>query len=77
MDLAYSDQQRMFADSANEVLTKRALKTDPQALWTDMAELGWLGLPIPDAYGGFGQGAADVGILCERFGRHHGRDTVH
>jgi alkylation response protein AidB-like acyl-CoA dehydrogenase len=70
MDLAYSDQQRMFADSANEVLTKRALKTDPQALWTDMAELGWLGLPIPDAYGGFGQGAADVGILCERFGRH-------
>ncbi|MEI6547142.1 MAG: acyl-CoA dehydrogenase family protein, partial [Burkholderiales bacterium] len=70
MDLAYSDEQRMFADSANEVLTKRALKTDPHSLWSDMAELGWLALPIPEAYGGFGQGAADVGILTERFGRH-------
>ncbi len=70
MDLAYSDEQRMFADSANEVLTKRALKADNQSLWSEMAELGWLALPIPEAYGGFGQGAADVGILCERFGRH-------
>ena len=70
MDLAYSDEQRMFADSANEVLTKRALKTDTQSLWSEMAELGWLALPIPEAYGGFGQGAVDVGILCERFGRH-------
>jgi len=70
MDLTYSDEQRMFADSANEVLTKRALKTDPQSLWSDMAELGWLALPIPEAYGGFGQGAVDVGILSERFGRH-------
>jgi alkylation response protein AidB-like acyl-CoA dehydrogenase len=70
MDLAYSDEQRMFADSANEVLTKRALKTDPHSLWSDMAELGWLALPIPEAYGGFGQGAVDVGILSERFGRH-------
>ncbi len=70
MDLAYSDEQRMFADSANEVLTKRALKSDPQSLWPEMAELGWLALPIPESYGGFGQGAADVGILTERFGRH-------
>jgi alkylation response protein AidB-like acyl-CoA dehydrogenase len=70
MDLAYSDEQRMFADSANEVLTKRALKSDPQSLWPEMAELGWLALPIPEAYGGFGQGAADVGILSECFGRH-------
>jgi alkylation response protein AidB-like acyl-CoA dehydrogenase len=70
MDLAYSDEQRMFADSANEILTKRALKSDNQSLWSEMAELGWLALPIPEAYGGFGQGAADVGILAERFGRH-------
>lgn len=70
MDLAYSDEQRMFADSANEVLTKRALKSDTQSLWPEMAELGWLALPIPEAYGGFGQSAADVAILSERFGRH-------
>ena len=70
MDLAYSDEQRMLADSANEVLTKRALKSDTLSLWPEMAELGWLSLPIPEAYGGFGQGAADVAILCERFGRH-------
>ncbi len=70
MDLAYSDEQRMFADSANEVLTKRALRSDNQSLWSEMAELGWLALPIPEAYGGFGQGAVDVGILSERFGQH-------
>ncbi|MDE2377456.1 acyl-CoA dehydrogenase family protein, partial [Bradyrhizobium sp.] len=33
------------------------------------AELGWLALPIGEAYGGLGGGAVDVGILMEAFGR--------
>ena len=39
------------------------------AIWKEMAELGWLGLPFPEAVGGFGGGAADIGILMETFGR--------
>jgi alkylation response protein AidB-like acyl-CoA dehydrogenase len=37
--------------------------------WQRFAELGWLGLPLPEAGGGLGMGPAEVGILMEAFGR--------
>jgi len=36
--------------------------------WSAFAELGWLGLPIPEAAGGFGGTALDTMILMEAFG---------
>jgi alkylation response protein AidB-like acyl-CoA dehydrogenase len=36
--------------------------------WTSFAELGWLGLPIPEANGGFGGTPIDTMILMEAFG---------
>jgi alkylation response protein AidB-like acyl-CoA dehydrogenase len=36
--------------------------------WSSFAELGWLGLPIPEANGGFGGTAIDTMILMEAFG---------
>ena len=38
------------------------------ANWATFAELGWLGLPIPEARGGFGGTAQDVALLMEAFG---------
>ena len=70
MDLAYSEEQRLLNESANALLAARAQKKDARDLWTDMAELGWLGLPLPEEHGGLGQGAVDVAILAEAFGRY-------
>ena len=39
------------------------------AIWKQFAELGWLALPIEEAYGGLGGGAIEIGILMEAFGR--------
>lgn len=41
----------------------------PQA-WQAFAELGWLGLPLPEAFGGSGAGLFEGGLLMQAFGRH-------
>jgi alkylation response protein AidB-like acyl-CoA dehydrogenase len=40
-----------------------------RALWTEMGQLGWLGLAIPEAHGGLDQGIAHLGVLYEELGR--------
>ncbi|MBR0714514.1 acyl-CoA dehydrogenase family protein [Bradyrhizobium liaoningense] len=80
MDLNLSDEQRLLRESAERFITesydadhRRRMANDPlgfsPAVWKQFAELGWLALPIPEAYDGLGGGAVDVGILMEAFGR--------
>lgn len=38
-------------------------------LWRKMAELGWLGLVLPEAYGGAGLGYIDLVVVAEEMGR--------
>lgn len=40
-----------------------------RAVWQQMAELGWLGLGLPEHQGGFGGNPADVALVMEGFGR--------
>lgn len=40
------------------------------AAWNAFAELGWLGLPLPEDVGGSGAGLAEAGLLMQAFGRH-------
>ena len=40
------------------------------ALWTEMAELGWMGIAIPEAHGGIGLSLADVVPVAEQMGRN-------
>jgi hypothetical protein len=80
MDLNLTDEQRLLRESAERFIAesydadhRRRMANDPQGfsptVWRQFAELGWLALPIPEAYGGLGGGAVDVGILMEAFGR--------
>lgn len=39
------------------------------AIWAEMAEMGWLGIPFGEEYGGFGGGAAELVLLATNFGR--------
>lgn len=38
-------------------------------LWLEMAQLGWLGLPFPERYGGGGGSFLDLVVLLEEMGR--------
>lgn len=80
MDLDFTDEQQMLRDTARRLCAEhapiavvRALEDDPvgfpPALWTRMAELGLLGLTVPEAYGGAGQSLLDGAILYEELGR--------
>ena len=70
MDLSYTDEQRLLQESANNLLAARAAKAGTQDIWTEIAGLGWLGLPLPEADGGLGQSTVDVAIVTEAMGRH-------
>ncbi len=41
-----------------------------RSLWQDMAQLGWVGILIPEEYGGAGMGMADFAVVIEALGRN-------
>lgn len=80
MDLTLSDEQRLLRESVDRFIAetyhadyRRRVSGDPLGfspkIWKQFADLGWLALPIPEAYGGLGAGAIETGILMEAFGR--------
>ena len=80
MDLNLSDEQRLLRESVDRFINetydsdhRRRSAGDPHGfspqIWKQFAELGWLALPIGEAYGGLGAGAIETGILMEAFGR--------
>jgi alkylation response protein AidB-like acyl-CoA dehydrogenase len=46
-----------------------AALTDDADLWAGVAEMGWLGAAVPEAYGGLGLGALELCVLAEEMGR--------
>jgi alkylation response protein AidB-like acyl-CoA dehydrogenase len=80
MDFELSEEQRLLRDSVGRLLAdhytfdkRRAYHSEPEgwsrALWTQYAELGLLGLPFGEQYGGFGGGPIEVMLVMEAFGR--------
>jgi alkylation response protein AidB-like acyl-CoA dehydrogenase len=81
MDLDFTEEQEMLRTSARDFLTTECPKTlvkeleesekgySPE-LWRKMAELGWMGLAIPEEYDGMGMEFLDLTILIEEMGRN-------
>ena len=46
------------------------IRSTTAELWQAMAELGWLGVTIPEQYGGLGMNLADAVPIVEDMGRH-------
>lgn len=82
MELNYTEEQTALARTAHDftqrhspVTRMRALRdsNDPLGytpkVWSQMAELGWLGVHIPEEYGGVELGFAELSILLEAMGR--------
>lgn len=82
MALVLTEDQELLKDSAKgfclqnapvDVLRRlRDTKDETgfdEAVWAQMIELGWPGMAIPEAYGGFEFGFAGLGVLLEETGR--------
>ena len=80
MDLAYTTEQDMLAESIQRfIATEYDLTTRKNLVasdlgystqhWQTFAELGWLGMSIPEAYGGLGGDLVDTMIMFEEFGK--------
>lgn len=80
MDFEPSDDQRLLVESVTRMLSdtysfaqrKGYMALDggySSAIWSQFAELGLLGLPFAEEYGGFGGGAQEVMLVMQAFGR--------
>jgi pimeloyl-CoA dehydrogenase small subunit len=80
MDIALSDEQRLLKDSVERFIerdypfdTRRQLAGTEEGfsrdIWRQFAELGWLGLPMPEDHGGLDGTLTDTAVLMEALGR--------
>ena len=80
MDFALSDEQRQIKDSVERFIRERypfeqwrkivaADAGAPAEYWQQMADLGWLGVSFPEAYGGLGGGAVETMVIMEGLGQ--------
>jgi 3-oxochol-4-en-24-oyl-CoA dehydrogenase len=80
MSIAITDDHRALAETASGFLVKHGARGAARAMleapderlpkfWADVAELGWLGLHVPEEYGGSGFGLPELTVVVEELGR--------
>ena len=81
MDLDLTEDQKMLRTMVPDLLVKECPKSlvremeedkqggHPAQLWSQMAELGLIGLPFPEKYGGGDGSFLDLAVLLEEAGR--------
>ena len=69
------DMAKSFFDEKSPVERMRALRDERDAtgfsrdLWKEMGELGWIGIPFPEAVGGAEMGYGELGVILSECGR--------
>ncbi len=81
MDFTYDEEQQALREAVRGLVSKaysdyetrrRTVAVEPgfdEKQWARLAEMGILGLPFAEEYGGMGAGAIEVGIVAHEFGR--------
>lgn len=78
MDYFLTEEQQMIVDIASQVTDERIIPqraeldenhTFPREILNEMAQADLFGIPIPEAYGGFGGGCMDIVLAVEQIGR--------
>lgn len=80
MDFSLSEEQKMLQTSASDFLQSRCEKSllrelevsdtgHSAEIWHEMAELGWMGIIIPEGYGGADCSLMEMAVLFEEIGR--------
>src|SRR4030081_2660176 len=80
MNFDFSDDQKQMRDAARKFLTEKCPPKEVRAvldgnatydkeLWKGLAEMGFLGVAIPEAFGGAGAGHLELCVIAEEMGR--------
>lgn len=80
MDFGFSEQQDMLRNQVRKFLddqcpipqVRKIAATETgycRDLWSQLSELGWLGLTLPEEYGGVGLSWVDLMVILEETGR--------
>src|ERR1700751_5854757 len=80
MNFDFSDEQKQLRDEARKFLTEKCPPKAVRAvldgkafydkeLWKGLAEMGFLGVAIPENYGGTGAGHLELCVIAEEMGR--------
>ena len=80
MQFSFTEEQTLLQESAEKLVendypfeVRKAGSSSEvgfdEALWQKFAELGWLGLGIPEDMGGYGGGAVETAIIMETLGK--------
>lgn len=79
MDLSLTSTQEILRDSARDFLSQECPRSfvrdvdesetgfSPE-LWQKMSEMGWVGMVLPEEYGGGGSSFMDLAVLTEEMG---------
>ena len=80
MDLALTPEQEMLKSAVRRFVDREYAKETlldmaasgrcaPSEPWSKLAQTGWLGIVVPQEYGGEGGSLTDAGVLFEELGR--------
>ncbi|HLJ00027.1 MAG TPA: acyl-CoA dehydrogenase family protein [Bradyrhizobium sp.] len=80
MNFDFSDEQKQLRESARKFLAEKCPPKAVRAvidgkapydrpLWKGLAEMGFLGVAIPESYGGAGAGHLELCVIAEEMGR--------
>lgn len=80
MTFGFSEEQqelrsttaRFLEEKSSSAKVRELMETTDgfdEATWKQMADLGWFGMAIPEAYGGIGYGFVEVTVLMEEMGK--------
>ncbi len=80
MTFAFTDEQNELRSTAARFLEEKSssekvrelMETESgfeEATWKQIGDLGWLGMAIPEEYGGVGFGAVETMVLMEEMGK--------
>ena len=80
MNFDFSDEQKQLRDEAQKFLSEQCPPKAVRAvldgkvaydkgLWKALAEMGFLGVAIPESYGGTGAGHLELCVIAEEMGR--------
>ena len=81
VDFTLDEEQEALQDAVRRLLAgtygdfghrRQVTAAEPgfdEGLWARLAEMGVLGLPVPEAYGGSGAGPVEVGLVAGELGR--------
>ena len=85
MDFAETEEQRLIRNSVRQLADdydrdywKACIdeKRFPEEYWSDLARDGWLGVTIPEEYGGAGLGMVEMSMVIEELSRGGGQGGI-